>query len=186
MPVLIVLMVLVGALCILDLILTVGVVKRLREHTELLTAPPPTPAVEVGERVGPFAATTVTGSPLGPGDFVGETLVAFFSPTCKPCKEKLPDFLRYAKAPAPGEERPVAVVVGDPGQAEDFVSRLAPTAQVVVEPPDGAMGIAFKAEMYPTMFRVAPADDGTLIVTDNAAELEHPKAATATTPVPAR
>ncbi|QXE38752.1 hypothetical protein KQY30_35645 [Streptomyces sp. GMY02] len=184
MPLLVALVVLVGALCVLDLVLTVGVIKRLREHTELLTAPPPEPAVTVGERVGEFAATTVGGSPLGPQDFAGETLVAFFSPTCKPCNEKLPDFLRYARTPVAGEQSPVAVVVGEPAQANDFASRLAPVARVVVERPGGAMGTAFKADMYPTLLKVAPADDGTLVVTDNAAALERSAAVAA--PIPAR
>ena len=38
MPILIAAVVVVGCLCLLDLLLTFGVIRRLREHTSMLTA----------------------------------------------------------------------------------------------------------------------------------------------------
>ncbi|MFI6599468.1 hypothetical protein ACIBHX_24715, partial [Nonomuraea sp. NPDC050536] len=69
MAYLIAVVVLVGVLCLLDLVLTLGVVRRLREHTKLVDAlyemvatmgAPAGPAV--GEVVGEFDVTTVDGS----------------------------------------------------------------------------------------------------------------------------
>ncbi|MCP3819729.1 hypothetical protein NLX86_16975 [Streptomyces sp. A3M-1-3] len=183
MPFLTALVVFVGLLCTLDLILTLGVIKRLREHTELLTAPPPTPAVPVGGRIADFATTTVDGEPLSQAMFVRDTLVAFFSPSCGPCKDKLPAFVSYARNTGAAEDRPVAVVVGDRDQAAGFISSLAPVARVVVEDPEGAMGLAFKAEMFPTLLKVAPDGEGALVVTDNQVELEkRPMAGAAAAP----
>ncbi|GAA2230085.1 hypothetical protein GCM10010232_15480 [Streptomyces amakusaensis] len=190
MPFLTALVVFVGLLCTLDLVLTLGVIKRLREHTELLTAPPPTPAIPVGGSVADFAATTVDGEPLSGAMFAQDTLVAFFSPGCGPCEEKLPAFVSYARS-ADGagspEDRPVAVVVGDRDAAAGFVSRLSPVARVVVEDPGGPMGLAFKAEMFPTLLKVAPDDGGSLVVTDNQVRLERRPAreSAATRPHPA-
>src|SRR5690606_37070056 len=54
---------LVGALCVLNLVLTVGVIRRLREHTELIQnmprmQPPEQIMLPAGETVGPFTAVT--------------------------------------------------------------------------------------------------------------------------------
>ena len=59
MPVVLAALVIVGMLCALNLILTLGVIKRLREHAALLAGGPPT--IAVGEAIGEFSARTVQG-----------------------------------------------------------------------------------------------------------------------------
>ena len=62
MTVLVAAVALVGVLCLLDLLLTFGVIRRLREHAELITlgGVPDIPVlgVAVGEQPAPFSATT--------------------------------------------------------------------------------------------------------------------------------
>ncbi|NUT53326.1 MAG: TlpA family protein disulfide reductase [Saccharothrix sp.] len=168
-------LVVVGVVALLDLVLTIGVVKRLREHTELLSAREnPSPALRAGEAVGEFETSAVDGGRVSRELVTGETVVAFFSPTCRPCKEKMPQFVRYANAVPGGRDRVLAVVVGDEDAAAEFVSELSPVAQVVVENHEGAMSSAFKARAYPTVLMIGPGDDGRLTVRDDHLDLDRP------------
>lgn len=156
--------VLVGMLCTLDLVLTLGVIKRLREHTALLTkrggGPP---SIEKGEEVGRFATATADGETLTPELIADDTLVAFFSTTCGPCKAKLPRFVESARAKAGGRDRVLAVVAGDEPTA--FVDQLGPVARVVAEGVDGPLSTAFKVQVYPVLLKVGREGDGRLIAT---------------------
>ncbi|MFE7756766.1 TlpA disulfide reductase family protein [Streptomyces sp. NPDC057418] len=160
--------VLVGLLCTLDLILTLGVIKRLREHGEQLAARTEgaaPPALGVGEEVGRFTSVTVEGERVDRELLDDETLVAFFSPNCTPCREKLPAFLAHARERSGGRRRVLAVVAGNAEGGERFVEALGPVALVVREDYDGPVGAAFKAQAYPTLLLVAPDAAGRLVVT---------------------
>ncbi|MFF5111353.1 hypothetical protein [Streptosporangium sp. NPDC000509] len=186
-----VVVVLVGAvmvLCAFDIVLTVGVARRLRAQGELLarqTASLPAgyplpgglPPVmrEAGERLGAFRTTAADGTPLDEGFFSdAPTLVAAFSTGCPACEERLPEFIRFAPAFA-DRERVLALVVGTDGTAEK-TALLEPVATVVVEkthggPVCGALGV----RAYPALAIVDPGGvvraSGTLIQ-DAAAALE--------------
>jgi protein-disulfide isomerase len=164
--------VLVGVLCAVDLILTVGVIKRLREHTARLSAMRGIPSVQAGERIGEFAALTVDGEQVTADHLADDTLVGFFSPTCEPCKEKLPKFVEYARTVPGRRDRVLATVVGDGEQAEEFVAQLRPVARVVVEDSGGAVSAAFKARAYPLVLRVGPDGAGHPVVTADHVNLE--------------
>src|SRR5690349_19483902 len=88
--------VLAGALCLLNLVLTLGVVRRLREHAVLLAklqpAAAPNPMLAVGEQVGSFETVTVDGHPVSRDALDGPTLLGIFSPNCSACAERLPKF----------------------------------------------------------------------------------------------
>ncbi|BAU81464.1 hypothetical protein SLA_0509 [Streptomyces laurentii] len=173
MPFLIAGLLLVGALCALDLVLTLGVVKRLRDQQNLLTElGTGTSGPAVGERIGDFAALTVGGEIVARDRIAEETLVAFFSPTCGPCRKKLPGFVAYAGALPGGRDRVLAVVAGSAEAATPFVDALAPVAHVVLEETDGAVGAAFQATAYPTVLRVARGGDGEVVVTDDRVDLD--------------
>ncbi|MEU8380808.1 hypothetical protein [Streptosporangium sp. NPDC048865] len=186
-----VVVVLVGAvmvLCALDIVLTVGVARRLRAQSELLARqaaslpagyplPGGLPPVmrEAGERLGAFRTAAVDGTPLDEGFFAdAPALVAAFSIGCPACEERLPEFIRFAPAFA-GRERVLALVVGTDGTAEK-AALLEPVATVVVEkthggPVCGALGV----RAYPALAIVDPGGvvraSGTL-VQDAAAALE--------------
>ncbi|MFH9688845.1 redoxin domain-containing protein [Streptomyces sp. NPDC017413] len=189
----------VGALAMVDLVLTVGVVRRLREHSELLRqASAPAAAMpggmsgiaSVGTPVPSFTAGP-SDSPVTDRDLTDGTLVAFFSPTCEPCRDKLPGFVaRYADRP--DEARQVlAVVVNDsyssheardpqssheaadphgpgrPGEdAGAMAAALAAAVPTVQEPFDGPVTTAFAAKAFPSCVRVGHSPDGGLVVTE--------------------
>ncbi|BDM74623.1 hypothetical protein HEK616_81100 (plasmid) [Streptomyces nigrescens] len=171
----------VGALCTLDLVLTLGVIKRLREHSERLsgTSGPggrfDTLDMAVGEEVGEFTTSTVDGERLSRGMLAADTLVAFFAPGCQPCREKMPAFVDHARALPGGRAQVVAVVVGDPAEAAAFVAELSPVARVVVEEgPEDPLSAAFRARSFPTVLRVSPYGDGRVLVTANRIALDRP------------
>lgn len=162
MPYLIAALVLVGALCLLDLVLTLAVVRRLREHTELLSRdrPAPPPSVPVGTRAGDFEVPDVEGRKLSRADLPGTTLIGFFSPDCSACEERLPEFVEYATRRSAVLARTVAVIVGTEEAAERQRDLLVPVARVVIEPPHGPAGSAFGVRAFPTLLLLEGHPDG--------------------------
>ncbi|MBO3744376.1 TlpA disulfide reductase family protein [Actinoplanes flavus] len=167
----------VAAVTALNLLLTVGLVKRLREHTVLLSDLGGTaPVIAVGAEVGDFTATAVSGISISRADLTDETLVGIFSVTCRPCRATVGDFAAYARTMPGGRGRVLAVVVGDPADAASFVSALSPVAHVVVEDSGGPVGAAFQAQAFPTMLRVAPDAAGRVVVAANRVQVGRPAA----------
>lgn len=161
MPYLTVAVVVVGVLSVLNLLLTFGVIRRLREHTELLSTRRDEPSFDViaaGQRPGEFAVADVEGKPVRSDDLEDGTLLGFFTPTCEACKEKLPEFLATAAAMPGGPDKVLAVVAGaldDGGAAagaegEALIAELGRVARVVPEPHDGPVSAAFKVVAYPS------------------------------------
>jgi hypothetical protein len=154
---LIALVVLVGTVAVLNLLLTVGVIRRLRDHSEKLAnlhgfgEPAPPMMIGAGERVGDFAATTSDGEPVSRELLSGQTLVGVLSPDCSACKERLPEFIAHARVYPGGRGQVLAVVAGEPEQIQPYRDQLAPVARVVIEPPmDGPISTALKVQGFPT------------------------------------
>ncbi|WP_175411071.1 hypothetical protein [Streptomyces sp. TRM64462] len=182
MPVLTAVVVLIGLIGALNLVLMLGVIKRLREHAELIgrgAGRGAAPTLDVGEPVGAFTVTTVDGDTVDTDHLAVGALIGFFSPRCRPCREKLPDFVRHAGTVPGGRRRVLAVVVGDEEEAAADVAALEGVARVVREPEDGPLGTAFRTRAYPTVLRVAAGSDGRVRVTDNHVDLTHPAEVTA-------
>jgi thiol-disulfide isomerase/thioredoxin len=158
MPYLITANVVLGILCSLDLVLTLGVVRRLRDHSERLSqltvAPPkpaePTPMMPVGEAVDGFSVVTTDGETVSPDTFTVPTLVGFFSPECEPCQEQAPEFARFAAAIPGGRGATLAVVLDTGEVSREFAATLA-AARVVLEPADGSLAKAFKIKGFPAI-----------------------------------
>lgn len=141
MPFLTALVALVGAVCLLDLVLTLGVIRKLREHAAVLARssaaggadrPPMLPA---GEVAAPFDAVDAAGEPVGRDALTGRTLVGFFTPSCDACTERMPGFLADAAAFPGGRDRVLAVIAAGEGEdASAYRDRLGGVARVVVEP----------------------------------------------------
>ncbi|WP_432142338.1 TlpA disulfide reductase family protein [Streptomyces sp. bgisy084] len=178
MPFLTAAVVLVGALGALNLVLVLGVVKRLREHGALLTGRRGAPSadIEVGTPIAEFETVTEAGEPLTRASLTEDLLVAFLSPGCAPCVAKLPGLVAHARSLPGGRRRVLAVVVGEPGEAAAFAAPLGPVAQVVIEEPNGALSRAFGVHAYPTLLRTGPDAEGRPVVTSNAVDLTRPTA----------
>lgn len=161
MPVVAAVAVLALAVCLLDLVLTLGVIRRLRQHTELISTMSgqvaylssgrrPHAILAEGETAGPFEAVATTGEPVSRDGLPDWTLVGAFTPHCSACEEKLPAFVDHAKTYPGGRDQVIAVVVGSESEAETYRKQLEPVARVIIEPPmTGAVGMALALTSFP-------------------------------------
>ncbi|MEV5557051.1 TlpA disulfide reductase family protein [Nonomuraea wenchangensis] len=110
------------------------------------------PTRMLGRMVGEFAATTTDGEPVARALLSGETVVAFFSPTCGPCKEKAPAFAELVRENALDRQQVLAVVAGDGGDEAAAMTRLLePAARVVLDHDgEGSLAEAFRVSAFPT------------------------------------
>ncbi|MFI7443037.1 TlpA disulfide reductase family protein [Nonomuraea indica] len=162
MAYLVALMVLIGLLSALNLLLSVGVIRRLREHSvELATLrsggttsdrgllPLGDVALPDGSPIGEFAAVTVDGESVTLGGLGDRPLVGFFSPSCTPCKEQLSAFVEFAASRPGGRDTRLAIVVGTSEESAETVERLSPVTTVVVESEGGPIQKAFGVTGFP-------------------------------------
>ncbi|MER5625693.1 TlpA disulfide reductase family protein [Streptosporangium sp. NPDC002544] len=152
--------VLVGLLVVTNLIFTVGVVRRLREHTAELAALRDggsggvDVAMPAGSSVDGFDATSVADLPVSLATLGERPLVGFFSPSCQPCKERLPSFVEYAATRPGGRDAVLAVTVGTREETAALVELLRPVATVVVEADRGPVQQAFGVTGFPAFVLV--------------------------------
>ncbi|WP_028922180.1 hypothetical protein [Pseudonocardia acaciae] len=145
--------VLVGVLCVLNLLISFGVVRRLREYAARSSGSADVGLPE-GATVGPFSARTLDGTAFARDDLTGATVVGFFSTQCRPCHDRLPEFVSYARGAA-ARTRVVAVVTGPDDAAPTMVPSLAEVAGVVREEFDGGLSRAFAVRGYPAVFALS-------------------------------
>lgn len=155
----------VGVIALLNLLLTFGVIRRLREHTEQL-ARVATPAADailpVGARIGEFSVTATDGEPISSDRLAGRTLVGFFSPGCPACEVLLPAFVEYAATVPGGRQRVLAVVAGGSDDAAAHVEALRGCARVVRAGYDDEVMKAFGVRAFPGVCMVEA--DGTIAI----------------------
>ncbi|SMC74926.1 TlpA family protein disulfide reductase [Kibdelosporangium aridum] len=155
MPLLTAAVVIVGILCVIDLLLSFGIIRRLREQNETLRKVQQQAgggidadiALPAGSTVAMFTATAVSGAEVSNLDGTG-FLIGFFTPNCEPCKERMPEFIEYATR---FDGRVIAVADVDPGAADDMVGRLGEVAEVVLERDGGPVHQALGAKGYPAL-----------------------------------
>ena len=150
------------AFTLLNLLFTVGVIRRLREHTKLLSTSSGAGEAGVmaaaGERVGDFSAATADGVPVSRKSFAAPTLVGFFSPRCPACVDRLPKFVAAAGRLAGRESQVLAVVVGgDEAEDANLRAELSPVATVLTDVDQGQIVRAYRVTGFPA-FAVVDAD----------------------------
>ncbi len=163
MSILVVAVVIVGVLCLTDLLLTFGIIRRLREHTALLSeqghADLPVTGLAVGEVPEPFAVpTTEERLQTGPA---GLRLVAFFSSSCSICPKRVPSFTDYVLANGIHRNDVLAVVLGAADEPAPYLDQLTTVAQTRLEPENGELARAFKVSGYPAFCLLDP--DGAVL-----------------------
>jgi thiol-disulfide isomerase/thioredoxin len=149
--------VVVGALCLVNLVLVLGVLRRLREHAERLDehhgrhgGERDAPMASVDGTVQEFTAVADDGTPLSRGWLGGVVLVGFFSLSCKPCRDFLPRFVEAATRHPGGRAQTLAVVVGASDEAAaPFVAALRPVATLIREDEQGPVMTAFGVRGFP-------------------------------------
>lgn len=180
MAVVVAALVLLGALTLFNLVLILGVLRRLREHSERLglgggqagtVGGAADLGLEVGARPGAFQVTAVDGREVTSAMLDGPALVGFFAEGCAPCKDWLPRFTEAARAAGrivesngTGVPRVLAVVANAGAQPSALVAELRSglddEAFVVREELGGPVSQAFKVLGYPALCRLAA--DGTV------------------------
>jgi hypothetical protein len=159
MPFLVAAIVLIGAIAALNLLLTVAMIRRLRETAVRPVAPPPDlPELPAGSRVPAFHAEAVSGETVTNESLTGSAAIfAFLDTGCSSCKSSLPKLVAYADANGlkPGQ---VIAVVGDAeGDTAAYLSLLDGVATVIVEETLGPVARAFSIDGFPA-FVLSDAD----------------------------
>jgi hypothetical protein len=154
MVVLIGAVVVVGVLCLIDLLLTFGVIRRLREHTAMLarfqSGGDRVTGMTAGGTPEAFTATDSEGAVMqGPP---GLSVVAFFSASCSVCPKRVPAFVDYVREHPVGRNGVLAVVVAQASDSVPYLADLAEVARVCAELPDGPIGQAFAVQAFPAFF----------------------------------
>lgn len=159
MPYLVAALVLVGAVSVLNLILTTAVVRRMRVYEQ---QPSGRPASDVlgglpeGAALPTFTGAVAGGGAVTDGDLRGlPAVVAFLSTDCPSCLEHAPEFAVAARATIKRGGRAVAVII-EGAEPVDALTAAAGPATAVYEPVDrtGPMTRAFAVKTFPTFFIV--------------------------------
>jgi peroxiredoxin len=144
----------IAGLTVLNLVLTMGTIRRLKEHAEQINrsaglTPVTQPLPKPGSRVADFTAVTTDGARVSRDLLASGTVVGFFSPRCTPCAEQLPEFVESVSNLLGGRSKVLAVVAGEPAEAHSTVTTLEHVAQVVIEDHAGPVARAFGALATP-------------------------------------
>jgi peroxiredoxin len=151
-------LVLVGMMAVGELLLILLLARKVRRLEDRLTGFHPglradggdRPWLEAGAQIPAFEAATTSGEPVSLDRLLGrESMVGFFSPGCRPCREQLPAFARLA---ADGGRAALAVIVGPASKADEFLAVLDGTVPVLREEQGGPVTTAFAARAFPGLF----------------------------------
>lgn len=159
MPFLITAVALVGLLCLLDLLLTMAVIRRLREHTNQLAAlraaGPPPGLLPVGSPLPALTVHSIDGEQIS-SEETPPQLLAFLSTTCDVCTTQLPDLVQFLQAGRIARSAAIVVIIGpDSAEGQHLVNELGPVVTVIREPMDGPIGKAFSVNVFPTFYLVS-------------------------------
>jgi hypothetical protein len=162
MPILVSWMIVLSGFTLLNLLFTLGVIRRLREHTKLLSRSSGAGEAGVmtaaGERVSDFSAATADGIAVSRASFAAPTLVGFLSPQCPACVDRLPRFVALAgRMPARKAQVMAVVVGGDEAGVARLRGELDPVATVLTDVDRGDLVHAFGVTGFPA-FAVVDAD----------------------------
>lgn len=147
----------IGVISVINLLLILGVVRRLREQNEPASVAHSSddPALlSPGSMVGDFAAVDLDRRHVSREQLADRTLVGFFAVGCASCQESLPHFVAAARAHDDDRDQVLAVIVGgsDGAGAQPFVQPLSPVARVVYQEVDGPLPEAFSVRAFPSFF----------------------------------
>ncbi len=165
MPYLVAAVVFVGALCLLNLLLMFGVIRRLRalpasqSHDHGLDVSVST--LEPGQSADSFTAET-TATDITVSGPAGLRLVAFFSTHCSICPKRAPSFVSYVRASGLRTEDVLAIVTSVDGDLSGatYLDQVAAVARICAEEPEGPVAAAFQVTGFPAFCLLEP--DGTI------------------------
>ncbi|WP_432036270.1 peroxiredoxin family protein [Streptomyces cucumeris] len=151
MPYLIAAVVVLAVLCLLNLLLTFGIVRKLRAgQGNAYAGDDPGLMIPNGSAMPEFEAETIDGETIS-GETLRDALIGFVSPHCSACREQLPNFVEIAGNHRARGRTVVAFVHGDAEDARKMIEPLRGIASHVVieDAEDGPTEKAFKVAGYP-------------------------------------
>ncbi len=145
--------VLLAVVTALHLLLTFGLVTRIRELQQVVAAmPAKDPDLpKFGRVVAPFSVTDLDGEPLSEADLAGPVQVGFFSAGCGPCTV-LSEWL----AAEPPATRFIAFIDGSPAadSTKRLIKRLSPLGRVALIDVEHPSTLAFGVTSFPTLMHL--------------------------------
>lgn len=150
---------LLGVLVVANMLLTWGMMRRLKalqEQVTAMSAPPPDNGLHPGDEAPDFSALTPAGDTVTRDDVVrGETVLVFMSPHCEACETHLPTVRqlgREATGPAA-----VAVIDGTREESGHLLEGLQGDVPVLFAP-RGATDLLDRYQVftYPSSYVVGP------------------------------
>lgn len=163
-------LVLVGVIAVLNLLLTMAVIRRLRRQEAMMSMPDMDSGPAIGSKLPAFSAEPVSGDVVTSDDLIGSpAILAFFSTDCSACKTSIPYLVEYAEVNNL-KPRQVLVVVGgeDREKRDEIAAELNSVASVVYEAHHGPMAANFDVKALPTFVMID--DKGTVIRTVGASQ----------------
>jgi hypothetical protein len=158
-PILITTVVGVALLGLLNLLLTLAVIRRLRGYETRLAAQSRGDSgpdlLPVGTTLPAFSGRTAAGEEVTPAQ-TELALIAVLSTTCDVCHEQVPELARYLSERGVARDTALVVVVGDVDDpvGQQLADRVDAVATVVREPYDGPVTTALGARIFPAFYLV--------------------------------
>jgi cytochrome oxidase Cu insertion factor (SCO1/SenC/PrrC family) len=144
--------VLLAVVMALHLLLTFGLVTRLRELQQGAGLPAKDPDLpQPGRVVAPFSVTDLDGVEVTEADLAGRVQVGFFAAGCAPCTT-LSDWL----AAEPPATRFIALIDGDPATetTKRLVEKLSGLGRVALISAEHPVILAFAVTSFPTLLHI--------------------------------
>ncbi len=154
----------IGIFCLLNLALTLGLVRQMRRYSDALdarrTGSNSLWRFKAGTRAPDFSVVTTTGETHSLGTVAGQrVLIAFFSVMCPPCRVQAQLLKEYAESSARDTSQVIAVICGQGGIASEFARELDGAMPVAVEPLRGPTVTAFAVSSFPTFYVIGADGD---------------------------
>ncbi|QIS15136.1 redoxin domain-containing protein [Nocardia arthritidis] len=150
-----ILVVVLSIITALNLLVTYGLVRRIRVHSDLLeelVGATTARALPVGTPIPAFTTHAIDGSRLADTDLRHPAAIALFAVDCPHCRTNLPDFIAYIQGAGYARDHVLAMVTTRDA-TDPMVEMLTPTTTLVCEPnSEGAVATAFGIQAYPTFY----------------------------------
>lgn len=144
---------LIGALTVLNLLLIMAVMRRLKQQNTVSTVngnESDIPELPIGSRIPEFRAESTSGAIVTTGDLIGsESVFAFFDTGCSVCKSTIPKLIDHADTHGLKADQVIAVVGGSENSAGEYLEKLDGAATVIVEDSVGPVASAFSIAGFP-------------------------------------
>lgn len=145
-PVFVISLVLLWAIVFFNLLLTISLIRRVNEQTAM----PSMETLKIGKLAPAFTAQMLTGETVTLTDFAGKRVfLVFISPSCAPCREKIPEL--QALAPKLAQEGIVFALLFSETVQEirPFVAKYSLSIPVWLAPPPNPLWQDYKVAGTP-------------------------------------